>query len=105
MNGTTLARDRFGHVIQALRPGLVQNVAFTTGGSAASLPVASSTTTVRLIATADCWVVFGASPTASATNAVRLAANREEPFRVAPDDRIAVLGVAAAGSLNICEMG
>jgi hypothetical protein len=104
-SGTTLARDRFGQVIQAMRPGTVQNVAFTTGASAASAAIATSTSTVRLIATADCWVVFGAVPVASATNAARLRADREELFRVDPGDRIAVLGVAASGSLNICEMG
>lgn len=104
-SGTTLGQDRFGHIIQALRPGAAQNVSFTAGSSAASQPVATATAVVRLIATADCWVVFGASPVASASNALRLRADREEWFRVAPGDQIAVLGVAGSGSLNVCEMG
>jgi hypothetical protein len=104
MTVTTLAQDRFAQRIQALRPGVVQNVTFNTSTSVASAALQSDTAVVRLIATADCWVKFGAAPVASAADSLRLKADREEWFRVAPGDAVAVLGQAAGGSLNICEM-
>lgn len=104
MSATTLAQDRFAHTIQALRPGLVQNVAFDASASAASDAVGAGTRVVRVIASADCWVKFGAAPVAAAADSMRLKADREEWFRVSPGDKVAALGVAGSGSLNLVEM-
>ena len=108
MTQTYLAKDRFQHPIQALEPGIVQNIAVTT---ASSTPTAAdlngNTVVVRLLATADCYVSIGPSATVAATSAsMYLPAFSVEYFRVdqAAGWKVAALGAATAGTLNVTEM-
>lgn len=60
---------------------------------------------VRLIATTDCHVAFGGSPTAT-TNDFLLAANREEYFVIHPGQKVAAIKKSGgtAGILYVTEM-
>ena len=108
MTQTYLAKDRFQHPIQALEPGIVQNIVVTT---ASSTPTAAdlngNTVVVRLLATADCYVSIGPGASAAATSAsMYVPAFSVEYFRVDQGAgwRVAALGVGAVGALNITEM-
>ena len=108
MTQTTLAKDRFNHAIQALRPGAVQNISFTTSGSTKTgADIGSNTVVVRLVATADCYVAIGPDATVAAdTSSMFLPASAVEYFRVsqAAGWRVAARGVSATGTLNVTEM-
>jgi hypothetical protein len=108
MTQTYLAKDRFQHPIQALEPGTVQSLAFITASSSATAAdLNGNTVVVRLLATADCYVSIGPSATVAATSAsMYLPAFSVEYFRVdqAAGWKVAALGVATAGTLNVTEM-
>jgi hypothetical protein len=122
----TIKSDQHGFEVQAARPALSQTVAITTGsvqsaafstgpvgaystnpamyGAAITTP--NNTMHVRLVATSDCWVAFGANPTAvnSGTASILLPAGVPEYFWVYPGERVAVIQAAAGGFLNVAEM-
>jgi len=105
---TLLATDRYNFPIQALEPGVVQNISFTTSGSTATgNNIGATTVVVRLVATADCYVAIGpaASVTASSSSML-LPAAAIEYFRVDQNAtwKVAARGVAAAATLNVTEM-
>jgi hypothetical protein len=120
----TIKSDQHGFEVQAGRPALSQTIAFGAGStqsapfSTATSPAGSYSATgapittpnqtlhVRLVTTADCWISFGASPTAVAggTSSILLPAGVPEYFWVFPGERVAVVQNAAGGSLNIGEM-
>lgn len=106
MTQTYLAKDRFQHPIQALEPNVVQNVSFNTSTSTAtSNNLNGNTVVVRVMSTVDAYVAFG--PSATASNAsLYLPAFRPEWFRVDQNAgwKVAALGVAASGVLNVVEM-
>jgi hypothetical protein len=118
----TVQRDSGGSAVQAARPYLSQTVAigaasapsaaFATNpdqrtyvGTGVAMPT-NQTQHVRLVATSDCWISFGAAPTAvaSGTSSIFLPAGVPEYFWVYPGEKVAVIQNAAAGSLNIAEM-
>ena len=80
-----------------------QTVTYTTSTQSASL--GSDTRYVRLVATTDCWIAFGANPTAvaGAAGAILLMANFPEIFGIAGAVKIAVILYASGGKLNITE--
>jgi hypothetical protein len=94
--------DDYGQRIQALRPGAAQTVAVG-GASHASAPFGASTTVVRVVATAHCFLVFGAAPVATMAGHY-LPAGAPEYFRVVPGEAVAVLRAAADGTLHVSEM-
>lgn len=98
---TILARDDMGATVQAIRPGTVQTVAIG-AASAASAAVGVRTTIVRVAATADCHIVIGANPTATA-NDTPLFAKQPEFFAIVPGEKIAVIQSSGAGTLFITE--
>lgn len=118
----TIKSDQHGYEVQASRPALSQTVAIGAGSvqsapfsvgpvggySATGQPVTSPNNTahVRLVATSDCWVAFGANPTAAVGSvaAILLPAGVPEYFWVYPGERVAVIQNTAAGSLNVAEM-
>lgn len=108
MTQTLLATDRFSQAIQALQPGVVQNIAFSTAGSTATADdIGSNTVVVRLVATADCYIAVGPAGSVSATTAsTYLPAFAVEYFRVDQNAgwKVAARGVAASGTLNVTEM-
>lgn len=120
----TIKNDQHGLPVQAGRPALSQTIAIGAGSiqsapfSMAVAPGGSYTLTgspmtspnqtmhVRLVATSDCWIAFGANPTAvaSGTASVLLPAGVPEYFWVYPGERVAAIQSSAGGSLNIAEM-
>lgn len=118
----TIKSDQHGFEVQAARPALSQTIAIGAGSivsapfsvappgtySSAGIPntTPNNTLHVRLVATSDCWVAFGASPTAvvASAAAILLPAGVPEYFWVYPGERVAVIQNAGAGSLNIAEM-
>lgn len=77
----------------AIMPALVnQAVTFTTS-SVQSAVFNYQTALVRVHCDADCWIIFGASPTATLT-VMKLVAGQTEYFTVVPasDMRLAVIG-------------
>jgi hypothetical protein len=118
----TIKSDQHGYEVQAARPALSQSVAigagslqsaaFSTGpvgayaaGPVSGVPISTpnNTSHVRLVATSDCFVVFGANPTAAAATGMLLVAMTPEYFWVSPGEKLAVIQSSAAGTLNITE--
>jgi len=91
-----------GQIMQAARPGTVQNVSYDT--STQSSAFGANTTMVRLVATTDAHVAFGSNPTAT-TSSLRLVAFTPEYFLVDPSTKIAAIKNATAGTLNVTEFG
>jgi len=122
----TIKSDQHGFEVQAARPALSQTIAIGAGsvqsapfqtyspqgsysaGPVAGVPITTPNNTlhVRLVATSDCWVAFGANPAAviASTACILLPAAIPEYFWVYPGERVAVTQNSAAGSLNITEM-
>jgi len=120
----TVHMDQHGSVVQAARPALVQNI--TTSGSSqqsatfqqgnptntynadgtVNTSVPNFTTHIRVIAQANCWIAFGANPTAAVGGAgcILIGAYTPEYFWVVRGERIAVIQDTAAGTLNIAEL-
>ena len=118
----TIKSDQHGFEVQAARPALSQNVAigvasvqslaFSTGpvgsyavGPVSGVPITTPNNTlhVRLVATSDCYVAFGANPTAVVGTSMLIPAMTPEYFWVLPGEKLAVLQASAAGTLNITE--
>lgn len=103
MSKPMMPKDANGKPIQALRPSGGENLSFTAASAATGTAVAKSV--VRLISTQDCYVAFGANPTAVAGNTM-LKAGVPEIFRAnANIDKIAAIRVTNDGILNITELG
>lgn len=99
---TEMVTDHRGRPIPALTPGDSQRVAVGVS-SAQSAALSSETIIVRVVADVDCYLAFGANPTATNTD-LFLAAGDTEYFGVTPGTKIAVLRSAGDGYLNIVEM-
>ena len=99
---TEMVTDHRGRPIPALTPGDSQRVAVGVS-SAQSAALGSETIIVRAIADVDCYLAFGANPTAT-TSDLFLAAGAAEYFGVTPGTKIAVLYTGSTGYLNIVEM-
>jgi len=83
--------------LPAILPGTAVVVAI---GAASLQSAAINSTVVRLVATADCHIVFGANPTATA-NDTFLPANQPEYFVFTPGQLIAVIQDSVPGNLFI----
>lgn len=75
---------KFG--MPVMLPDTTQAVTYTT--STQSTAFGTATNLIRVIADADVYLAFGASPTATAT-AIRLPANAVEYFAVHPGQKVA----------------
>jgi len=118
----TIKLDQHGQPVQAARPALVQNVAFSgtsaqsaafqTGPTTPLVPsdgsswvVPNNTTHIRVVSNAACWIAFGSNPTAAvATGAILIPAYTPEYFWVVRGEKLAVIQDSASGSLNIAEL-
>lgn len=86
-------------------PGPNQNV--TTSGSTARTAsnFAATTTVVRLVATAACYVAFGGSTVEATTAGILMPPNVETYFGLPSGaTRVAAIQVAAGGVLGVTEM-
>lgn len=122
----TIKVDEHGLTVQASRPALsqtltvgsgsVQSAPFSTGptntysgapptyGQPVTQP--NNTTHIRVVSTADCWIAFGANPTAVAgqSPSILIPAGVPEYFWVQPGEKLAVIQSSGAGTLNIGEL-
>ncbi len=72
--------------LPVMNPGATQAVTYTT--SVQSVAFADDTNVIRVIADADVYLAFGASPTADA-NSIRVPADTVEYFAVQPGEEVA----------------
>lgn len=84
------------------RWGTVQNVTYTGTAAATASSVSSGVLRVRLLATTDCYVQIGKSPTAT-TSDVYLPSLSAEYIIVNPGEKISAVQVASGGVLNVTE--
>lgn len=90
-------------------PAFSYLAAFTfsfTGTSAASAAVTHASVItdevlVRLCADQDCWIAFGASPTAVASSGLFLPAGCVEVWRMNAGDKVAAIQVSSGGNLSV----
>ena len=93
-----------GDQVQCLRPATSQTVSIG-GSSQASSAFAAGVLVVRLIATNNCHIQFGSSPTAVANGTdLFLPSFIPEYFRVEDQEQVAVIQDSASGTLHITEM-
>jgi hypothetical protein len=83
--------------LPVILPGTTQRIDLV-ATSTASAPVGAGV--VRLVATVDCYLAFGTSPTAD-NNGLFLPANTPEYFACASTDRVAGIRGASDGLLFI----
>jgi hypothetical protein len=100
-NAINLTPDANGKFIQALCPSTTASVAI--GGTSVQLTIPSNTEVVRIAATADCYIEFGANPTA--TDESMLFPYGVEVFRLPLGvTKIAVLQVSTSGVLAVTKL-
>ncbi|MGE5646002.1 MAG: hypothetical protein ACM336_09450 [Acidobacteriota bacterium] len=83
--------------LPVVRPGAASRMAV---GASPTVSGGLGTTVVRLVATTDCHVCFGADPVAD-ENSLFLPANMPEYFACAPEEKISAVSDAADGMLYI----
>lgn len=83
--------------------GVSQNLAVA--ATSAAITNAFGTREVRVVSTTNCWITFGASPTAAAAaNNMYLPAGVVEYFHVTNGQKLAAIRDSADGTLNVAEM-
>ena len=97
-----LPTDDTGQRIQALRPGIAQTVPIG-AASHASAPFNDTTTVIRAVATAPCFLALGKAP-AAGTAGHYLPAGAPEYFRVVPGEALAAIRAVGDGILYLSEM-
>ena len=112
MPATYLAKDRFSHPIQVLKPGPGQNVTLVAATTVSSVPISGDVNVIRLFSTVDVNISVGETSAVGATStSFYLPAFTPEYIRIdqpnpstgAASKTLAAFG-SAAGTLNIVEM-
>ncbi len=85
------------------RWGTTQTVAFTSTSTANSTAFVAGTNTIRVIASTQCHVAVGASPTATTASA-KLPALVPEYMVVTPGQKIAAIRTTTSGTLYVTEV-
>lgn len=90
--------------LQCIHPGTSQKISFT-GTSQQSAAVSTDTNAIELFATKDCWLTFGANPTATASpgGSFFLAGGLFKTYGITPGHKIAVIRNSDSGDLHIIE--
>lgn len=101
-----LAKDRFNHPIQALKPGTTQSVAISGVSAATANALSKSIVVVRVVSTTNCFIMFGTGTPTATTSDMPIAAFTPEYFRVDAQDTIKVAGlqISSGGTLYVTEM-
>ena len=87
-----------------LRPGTIQKITMAgTAASIASSAFGSQTEYVRIASATNFHIIFGGSPTATASH-IFIPADQPEIFKVSPGEKVAALGGNNA-VISIVEMG
>src|SRR5262245_1217349 len=106
---TSVAKDSFGVIIQALKQGRVHNVSYSGTAGTMTIPVGTETTMCQVVSTTDCYYKVGANPTATASDSTYLPAFVVMFVPVRPSegstggDKISFIRVASDGTANITE--
>lgn len=98
-----LTNDTNGNIAQVGRLGPSQTPAITLSSTQSAATTDPRCYAVRVVATVDCYVAIAANPTATATSTY-LVAFQPEYFGAKQGDKVAMLGVSAAGTINITEV-
>lgn len=100
---TSLPRDDRKQTIQVLQPGVTQVIVMDTESQATT--AITNTSVIRVLATADCHIVVGVSPTATLSD-LYIPANVPEYFEIGQDgnNQLAVVQDSAGGTIYITEM-
>ena len=81
-------------------PGKSVKVTYTgTAGTTTALP--DTTSAVRLLATTDCFIEIGLTPTAVADTGMYLVANIPEYFQAQPNCKVSAIQVSSGGTLYV----
>ena len=96
----TMPMDETGYAIPALRPGTTQRVNIAVTATSATA-VAATTQVVRIKATVDCHIKFGAGAT---TSDLLLSAGETEYFAILGGTIISNIRASSDGALFITEM-
>lgn len=99
MSKETASDVPFG--FQAILPGTSQKIT-TSGSSQQSSAFQANSSILRLCATADCFIAFGANPTADNT-AMFMPAGLCDYYGIVPGQKLAVIQSTAAGILYMTE--
>lgn len=91
------------HAETTYRPGTSQKKAYTGTSAAIDDAISAGVFLVRVMVTTDAHIVFGASPTAVATD-LYLPANSPEYFRCTPGQKVAAIRETNSGDLYVTEM-
>jgi hypothetical protein len=94
----TSVRGGAGGSHPAVKPGPSQAVAFT--GVSAQSGAAIGSNIGRFVSTTDCFLAFGANPTASASG-IFLPAGKPEYFVCVATDKVAAVQASAGGTLYV----
>ena len=89
---------------QTLRPAGSSQVVSIGSSSTQSSAMPNYISEIKLAASSDCYVEFGASPTATATSMFLAGDKIDRYFHFKQGDKIAVLQVSGAGSLYVTPM-
>ena len=97
VNIDTIASGNLG-AMPVIKIGTTVTVAI---GSSSAASAAITATVVRLVATADCFIVFGAATPTATTAGLFLPANCPEYFQFTSGQEVAVIQASAAGNLYV----
>jgi hypothetical protein len=95
-----LPRDGNAEAIPVVHPDSTETVSIG-AGSLSSGTISSKV--IRLVATSDCHVAFGLSPTATGSS-MFLPGGVVEYFAVADNEKVAVIQNASAGTLFVTQV-
>ena len=86
-----------------LRPGTIQKITMAgTAASVASSAFGSQTEYVRIAASTDFHIIFGAAPTATADH-IFIPADQPEIFKVSPGEKVAIKGTSG-DDISVVEL-
>jgi hypothetical protein len=105
MDDSRSERERlFGGIIPALEPSTKQIVNFTGTSAPTTNAVGDNTRFVELYATKTCWVVFGATPTASkAAGFPVIGGHPAVTKRIRAGMKVAAISDGENGELHVTE--
>lgn len=94
-------RGEANDIFPAISQGASQIIAYT-GAAAQSAAFATGVTILRVFATTDCFLEFGANPTAT-SGSMFLPGGFIEYFEVRPGDKLSVIRSTISGTLYMTE--
>jgi hypothetical protein len=103
--------DSNGKGFQAIYPGATQKISFTGTASSSTAFLSASDSQgsgmVEIFATTDCWILFGTSPTATASagTSVFIPAGLTRYYAYKSGEKLSVIRSTTSGDLHITQAG